>query len=105
MVGIGSRGPGHCTFDSQLKIRLYYSRMRYEIVLSPEAAQDLKRLGAHKRAKVKRMMEVHLRNEPAKTSRNRIKRLRGLSQPQYRLMADDIRVFYDVGKTRWRYWR
>ncbi len=39
----------------------------------------------------------HLRHEPTKTSKTRIKRLRGLSRPQYRLrVGDDIRVFYDV---------
>jgi len=41
-------------------------------------------------------METHLRNEPEKTSRSRIKRLRGLSRPQYRLRVGDGRVFYDV---------
>ena len=41
-------------------------------------------------------MEIHLRYEPTKTSRSRIKRLRGLSRPQYRLRVDDMRVFYDV---------
>jgi hypothetical protein len=29
-------------------------------------------------------------------SKSRIKRLRGLTQPQYRLRVGDIRVFYDV---------
>ena len=29
-------------------------------------------------------------------SRSRIKRLRGLERPQYRLRVDDTRVFYDV---------
>jgi mRNA interferase RelE/StbE len=41
-------------------------------------------------------METHLRHEPTRTSRSRIKRLRGLAKPQYRLRVDDIRVFYDV---------
>lgn len=41
-------------------------------------------------------MEVHLRHEPTKASRSRIKRLRGLSRPQYRLRVDEMRVFYDV---------
>ena len=41
-------------------------------------------------------IEVHLRFEPAKTSRSRIKRLRGVRRPQYRLRVDDVRVFYDV---------
>ena len=41
-------------------------------------------------------METHLRHRPEKTSRSRIKHLRGLSRPQYRLRVGDIRVFYDV---------
>jgi mRNA interferase RelE/StbE len=41
-------------------------------------------------------MEMHLRHQPEKTGRSRIKRLRGLSRPQYRLRTGDIRVFYDV---------
>ena len=32
-------------------------------------------------------------------SKSRIKRLRGLEQPQYRLRVDEIRVFYDVTET------
>ena len=42
-------------------------------------------------------METHLRHEPARTSRSRIKRLRGISRPQYQLRVDDVRIFYDVG--------
>ena len=37
-----------------------------------------------------------LRHEPQKESKSRIKRLRGLRQPQYRLRVDAVRVFYDV---------
>jgi mRNA-degrading endonuclease RelE of RelBE toxin-antitoxin system len=44
-------------------------------------------------------LERHLRKEPAKVSRSRIKRLKGLSRPQYRLRVDEIRVFYDVKET------
>jgi hypothetical protein len=33
---------------------------------------------------------------PTKVSRSRIKRLRGLSRPQYRLRVDEVRVFHDV---------
>jgi mRNA-degrading endonuclease RelE of RelBE toxin-antitoxin system len=36
------------------------------------------------------------RHEPAKVSRSRIKRLRGLRRPQYRLRVGEIRVFYDI---------
>ena len=37
-----------------------------------------------------------MRHEPQKVSRSRIKRLRGLSRPQYRLRVGEVRVFYDV---------
>jgi mRNA interferase RelE/StbE len=70
--------------------------MRYEIVLAPEAVDDLIRLDASVRSIVRAALETHLRHEPTKISRSRIKRLRGLSQPQYRLRVDEIRVFYDV---------
>ena len=70
--------------------------MSYEMVLAPEAAEDLEGLKANVRAKVRDGLETHLRHEPSKTSRSRIKRLRKMSQPQYRLRLDDIRVFYDI---------
>jgi mRNA interferase RelE/StbE len=74
--------------------------MRYEIELAPEAAKDLKRLRSHLRAAVKEALETHLRHEPTKTSQSRIKRLRGVSKPQFRLRVDEVRVFYDVsGRT------
>jgi mRNA interferase RelE/StbE len=47
---------------------------------------------------VRDAIEQHLRYEPQKTSKSRIKRLRGLSRPQYRLRVGEIRVFYDVFK-------
>jgi mRNA interferase RelE/StbE len=70
--------------------------MRYEIVLAPAAVQSLKDLKADPRARVRDALETHLRHEPTKASKSRIKRLRGMSRPQYRLRVDDIRVFYDV---------
>jgi len=73
--------------------------MRHEIRLAPQAVLDLRGLATHLRAQVKDAMEIHLRYEPRKTSRSRIKRLRGLAQPQYRLRVGDLRVFYDVNET------
>ncbi len=70
--------------------------MRFEIVLAPEAVADLRKLKATLRATVRKALETHLRHEPTKTGRSRIKRLRGLSRPQYRLRVDEVRVFYDV---------
>lgn len=74
--------------------------MRYEIVLAPEAVQDLKRLRANLRTTVKEAITTHLGHEPTKVSRSRIKRLRGLSRPQFRLRIDPVRVFYDVAQKR-----
>jgi mRNA interferase RelE/StbE len=48
---------------------------------------------------VRDAIERHLRYEPTKVSRSRIKRLRGLERPQYRLRVDEVRVFYDVTET------
>ena len=70
--------------------------MPFDIFLAPQAVEDFKRLKAHRRAELRDALEAHLRHEPTKTSRSRIKRLRGLSQPQYRLRVGDVRVFYDV---------
>jgi len=72
------------------------ARMRYEIYFSPEAAQDLKHLKANTRSEVKDALDRHLRYEPAKVSKSRIKRLRGMDHPQYRLRVGEVRVFYDI---------
>lgn len=70
--------------------------MRFEIELAPGAVTALTALPARTRTTVREALERHLRYEPTKTSKSRIKRLRGLLRPQYRLRVDDIRVFYDV---------
>jgi len=70
--------------------------MAYEIILSPEAVEDLKRLTARRRAEVRDGIEKHLRHRPAQTARSRIKRLRGVSRPEFRLRIGEVRVFYDV---------
>lgn len=70
--------------------------MRYEIVLAPDAVDALAALPAFHRAEVRDALERHLRHEPTLVSRTRIKRLRGLSRPQYRLRVGEVRVFYDV---------
>ena len=43
-------------------------------------------------------METHLRREPERLSRSRIKRLRGNNAATYRLRVGDYRVFYDVAE-------
>ena len=73
--------------------------MRYQIVLAPGAIRDVKSLRAHDRAQVRDAIERFLRHEPTRVSRSRIKRLRGLRQPQFRLRVGETRVFYDVTET------
>ena len=70
--------------------------MRFEVVLAPEAIRSLRTLRADIRARVRDAIERHLRHEPKRVSKSRIKRLRGLDRPQYRLRVDEVRVFYDV---------
>jgi mRNA-degrading endonuclease RelE of RelBE toxin-antitoxin system len=70
--------------------------MSFAILLAREAVEDFKRLKANVRAEVRAALEAHLRQEPTKVSRSRIKRLRSLRKPQYRLRVGEVRVFYDV---------
>jgi len=70
--------------------------MPYKIILAPEAVEDLKTLRAFDRTAVRKAIKAHLSFEPMKTSKSRIKRLRKIRHPQYRLRADEIRIFYDV---------
>ncbi|GAB4443942.1 MAG: hypothetical protein OHK0015_44740 [Chloroflexi bacterium OHK40] len=71
--------------------------MPYEIIFAPEAIEDLQQLKAQIRAAVRAALVAHLRHEPTRVSKSRIKRLRGVRRPQYRLRVDEIRIFYDVG--------
>jgi mRNA interferase RelE/StbE len=72
------------------------ARMRYEVVLAPDAARTYRALPATRRAEVRDALERHLRYGPTRVSKSRIKRLRGLSQPQYRIRVGEVRVFHDV---------
>jgi mRNA-degrading endonuclease RelE of RelBE toxin-antitoxin system len=73
--------------------------MRYEILLAPEAVDDLKHLTARDRLTIFDTIKTHLRHGPKKTSKSRIKRLRGISRPEFRLRVDEFRIFYDVRET------
>ena len=74
--------------------------MAFDIVLAPGAVAALKKMSGPVRSGVVKALGVHLTHEPTKVNKSRIKRLRGLSQPQYRLRVGDIRVFYDVTQTQ-----
>jgi mRNA-degrading endonuclease RelE of RelBE toxin-antitoxin system len=70
--------------------------MRYEIDFADEANDDLDGYRAYDRIAILDFIEKHLRHEPTRENKSRIKALRGLLHPQYRLRIGDIRVFYDV---------
>jgi mRNA interferase RelE/StbE len=72
--------------------------MRHEVLFDDEAIGDLRSQRAFDRARILDAVEVHLRHEPTKESKSRIKRLRGTDHPQYRLRVDEFRVFYDVAE-------
>jgi len=70
--------------------------MGYEVVIARSAQDQFGRLGARWRSALKRALQTHLEYEPKVVSKSRIKRLRGLRQPQYRLRVGEFRVYYDV---------
>ncbi len=68
----------------------------YEIVLKRRAVIDLDGLRKYDATQIADAMEKHLEQEPAKESKSRIRRLRGISNPDYRLRVGDYRVFYNI---------
>jgi mRNA interferase RelE/StbE len=65
-------------------------------MLKRSAIADLDALRKFDATQIADAMEMHLRNNPTRESKSRIKRLRGISNPDYRLRAGDYRIFYVV---------
>ena len=74
--------------------------MHCDIILSPEAIDDLRGLKANVRAVVQDAIETYLRRAPIKTSKSRIKRLRGLSRPRFRLRVREVRFIMKISLSR-----
>ena len=70
--------------------------MAFEIVFTETSTRHYKALDARWRATITDGIETHLRHEPKLISKSRIKRLREMEHPQYRLRVSDYRVFYDI---------
>ncbi|MEG3882096.1 type II toxin-antitoxin system RelE/ParE family toxin [Microcoleus sp. herbarium7] len=70
--------------------------MPYEIEFTTESLADIKILKPIDRSKVIDAIETHPIHNPTQQSKSRIKRLREMDKPQYRLRVDEIRIFYDV---------
>ena len=72
----------------------------YRVVFRPGAAGQIRRLRHVIAVAVIDAIETHLRYEPERLSRSRIKRLRGKQDATYRLRGGEYRVFYDVVEDR-----
>lgn len=70
--------------------------MAYNIVFTENAIEDFDSLDARQRATVRDAIKGHLTYEPTKESKSRIKRLRDIANPEFRLRVGEIRVFYNV---------
>ncbi len=68
----------------------------FRIILKPDARKDLDRLRKYDATMIADRIERHLRVEPTRESRARIRRLRGEQAADYRLRVDPYRVFYRV---------
>jgi mRNA interferase RelE/StbE len=69
----------------------------FRIVVRPRAATQIRRLRRVDAVALLDAFESHLRHEPDRVSRSRIKRLRGRLTATYRLRVGNYRVFYDIG--------
>jgi mRNA-degrading endonuclease RelE of RelBE toxin-antitoxin system len=69
---------------------------KYEIILKRSAIADMDALRKFDATQIADAMEKHLLHHPTKESKSRIKRLRGIRNPDYRLRVGDYRVFYVV---------
>ena len=70
--------------------------MAYHIEIAPKADDDLAAMKAFHRAELLDAIDEHLTHAPTAISRSRIKRLRLLDSPAYRLRVGGYRVYYDV---------
>jgi len=61
----------------------------YTIILKRSAIADLDALRKYDATQIANAMERHLQHDPTKESKSRIKRLRGISNPDYRLRIED----------------
>ena len=68
----------------------------FDIEFKREALSALRKMKSFYAKQILDAVEIDLRFEPERTSKTRIKRLRGRQRATFRLRAGDYRVFYDV---------
>jgi len=89
---------GFC-LDALAQYCHFIAMAKHQIVLKPSAVRDLDRLRRYDAAMIADGMERFLSDTPARQSKSRIKRLRGVENPDYRLRLGEYRVFYNVDTT------
>ena len=67
--------------------------------MTENAIDDYEELDARWRATIRGAIRTHLTYDPTKESKSRIKKLKAVKHPEYRLRAGEVRVFYDVIET------
>lgn len=75
---------------------------KFEIILTQSAINDMDGLRKYDATEIADRMEKHLVHEPDKESRSRIKRLKGIKNPDFRLRVGTYRVFYTIDKAEHR---
>ncbi len=95
-VGVSTDNPPVVPALNPAKNQAIIPLVKYTIVFTREALEDLKAFNARQKRILLDGIERHLRDEPEKVSRSRIKRLNDVEWPQYRLRIDKNRIFYDV---------
>ena len=70
----------------------------YRIVLKRSAIADMDGLRTYYAKQIADAMERYLQDQPTKIGKSRIKRLRGIRNPDYRLRIGNYRVFYTVNE-------
>ena len=68
----------------------------YEIFLKPSAIQDIDSLKKYDAARIVDSIEKFLKFQQTLDSKSRIKKLREITDPDYRLRIGNYRVFYTV---------
>ena len=69
--------------------------MRFDIVFTPEALEDLRLFRKGERTRIIEAIEEQLSHEPNRETRNR-KRLRPNQTAEWVIRVDRFRVFYDI---------
>ncbi len=71
----------------------------YELQYAQQAVEDIRALRAYDQRKIVVAIETHLSHTPTQVSRTSIKRMVQPFWSQFRLRAEDFRVYYDVDET------